>query len=241
MFDKSRIKQDFSKAAASYDAYAGLQQKILKNLLEKAEPLLPTHAEVLDVGCGTGQLATLLPGCKATAIDIAYSMCKSAAGKGSLAVNAAMEALPFISNRFDMVFSSLALQWVEDWRQALNEMERVLKPGGVLAVSSFGEGTLHELKQSFAACDNYPHVSEFTPSEAFDRSETVIEYFPDLSSLMHYLKNIGAHNKLEKRSKAVMTPRRLLAVGDHYTKYFASENGLPVTWEVLYSVKTKIR
>jgi malonyl-CoA O-methyltransferase len=238
MFDKKRIQQDFSHAAAGYDNHTALQHTVLAALLEKVKPHLSRTAQILDAGCGTGRLAKELPTHKIVQLDVAFAMCAKVAKKGPT-VNATMEALPFADATFDIVFSSLVLQWLPDWQHAIYEMKRVLKPGGVLAVSTFGDGTLEELKESFATGDRYPHVSWFLPASEFHYKETIIEYFPDLKSLMKHLKAIGARNKLINRRKSLMTQRQLQAVENYYREHFGTPKGLPVTWEVLYSVIEK--
>ncbi len=235
MFDKKRIAEDFSAAAAEYDLHADLQQRVLHNLLDKIRSSISPASHILDAGCGTGGLAKLLPKHSITQLDIAYNMCLSAKKYGN-AINADVSILPFANNSFDIVFSSLVLQWVADWQAALTEMQRVLKPGGVLAVATFGEGTLHELKESFASIDEARNVSPFISSDLFE-CETIVEYYPNLESIMVKLKAIGARNKLSGRSKVLMTRNKMQKIEHYYKTHYGSSAGLPVTWEVLYFVK----
>ncbi len=248
MFDSTRIKQDFSRAAAIYDDKAVLQKRVLASLLEKVKPLIAPHASILDAGCGTGQFARRQESKAMSAIidnitqlDISYGMCRKACENGSAVVNADICALPFADDVFDVVFSSLALQWLSDWQRGFQEMHRVLKPEGVLAVSSFGENTLRELRASFAEFDNAPHVSPFMRPDAAWQKETITEYYPDLTSIMRGLKDIGAGNKVTGRRKAMMTPGKMKKVEDFYRVNFGGIAGLPVTWEVLYRVEKNDR
>jgi len=240
MFDRRKIQQDFSLAAPRYDAHADLQQQVLSALIAKATPLLPPQAQVLDAGCGTGRLARQLQGHSIMQMDIAHAMCRQAAGPGAPAVCGAVEALPFQEGAFDAVFSSLVLQWVPDAQAALAEMRRVLKPGGVLAVSTFGTGTLKELRESFTAVDSHAHVSAFHPPAEFAAAQTVTEYYPNLFALMRHLKSIGAGNKMLARRKSLMTRAEMQRVERHYEERFKTKSGLPVTWEILYLVTRKI-
>lgn len=236
MFSTSRIAHDFSHAANDYNDNASLQQRVLGRLIQKAETLTE-RMHVLDAGCGTGRLARLLTRQRIAQLDIAHGMCKSALRVAPVACGT-VEQLPFADATFDAVFSSLVLQWTVSPMQALAEMKRVLKPAGLLAVSTLGEGTLHELKESFAQIDDFPHVSEFAGLAAPYEAETITEYFPDLRSLMQSLKIIGAGNKMALRRRSLMTQRQMQSVEDYYRKNYGQANGLPVTWNIHYSMLT---
>lgn len=237
MFDQRRIAQDFSRAAAQYDAHALLQQKVLANLLERTRPFLSSDTRILDAGCGTGQLARLLNRRSIFQLDISYVMCTEAFVGSEATICADMTALPFEDGFFDIVFSSLALQWLPDMQAALQELSRTLKAGGILAVSTMGANTLRELRASFAEVDNYPHVSPFLRADKRWERETVTEYFPDLSAVMRGLKAIGANNKLSQRRKGLMPRGLVQKVEEFYRDHFGSAKGLPVTWEILYRVE----
>ena len=53
-----------------------------------------------------------------------------------------MNALPFAASAFDLVWSNLALQWVNDLPRAFAELRRVLQVGGLFAFTTFGPDTL---------------------------------------------------------------------------------------------------
>lgn len=110
--------------------------------------------DLLDVGCGPGtisaDLAELVAPGVVTAVDAAEDVLRqareSAAGRGLHNVRFAVadvHALDFPDNSFDVVHAHQVLQHVGDPVQALREMRRVCRPGGIVAArdSDYGAFT----------------------------------------------------------------------------------------------------
>lgn len=95
-----------------------------------------TGQAVLDVGGGTGRVAVLLGenSKKSIVADEAISMLREAQSKGVPTVNSTSEQLPFPSGAFDRIIMVDALHHVRDQQQTLNEMWRVLAPGGKMVI-----------------------------------------------------------------------------------------------------------
>ena len=96
--------------------------------------------DCLDIGCNTGHLTKILwdSGFKVTGLDFSKQsllLAKELLPQASFVYGDAL-ALPFEVNQFDVVTSFGTLQILRDWRQALREMNRVLKPGGVAIVET---------------------------------------------------------------------------------------------------------
>jgi SAM-dependent methyltransferase len=94
---------------------------------------------ILDCGCGTGyNLAMLRRYGRAVGIDITMSGLRYAGRRGERAVaQASATQLPFADGRFDLVTSFDVLYGLPDGaeRQALDEMCRVLRPGGHVIIN----------------------------------------------------------------------------------------------------------
>lgn len=113
------------------------QRRIFNRLLERY--CLPGDRRVLDAGCGTGGTLGMLDrwgevvGCDSSPEAIGF--CRRRGGREVVA--ASVTELPFDDNFFDMVtsFDVLYCLEVEERRQAVAEFERVLKPGGFLALN----------------------------------------------------------------------------------------------------------
>jgi len=108
-------------------------------------PLLKPHMHILDIGCGPGtisvDLAKLVPDGKVVGLEYAPDVLDQAravaAEKGVQNiefVTGDVHALEYPDATFDVVHAHQVLQHVGDPVQALREMRRVTKPGGIVAV-----------------------------------------------------------------------------------------------------------
>jgi malonyl-CoA O-methyltransferase len=236
MYDSKKIARDFSRAAQVYDGEATLQSQVLRELIDFAPALHMSENTILDAGCGTGKLARYIERNDIIQLDLAEVMCAVAKRHAPLSLCGNILQLPLADNSVDVVVSSLAVQWVDDYSAAYREFMRVLKPQGWLLLSTFGAGSLHELRSSFAACDDDMHVSTF-PAIVATTTQTITEYYPDIKTIMRHLKTIGASNKHVARRKSLMTSRHLQCVEKYYQEQFGTPQGLPVTWDVQYVVE----
>jgi len=249
--DKRQVAASFSRAAASYDSVAALQRQVGKQLLARL-PSTRQPGRWLDLGSGTGYfsraLATAFPDADGLALDIAEGMLRHARPLGGARhfVTGDAERLPLRDCSVDLIYSSLALQWCEDFAGVLSEARRVLRPGGTFAFSSLCSGTLQELRDSWQAVDGFAHVNRFRSLEAYQalcsdcglrlvslevRPEVL--HFPDLRQLTHELKALGAHNLNPGRPGGLTGRARIRALVDAY-EGFRQPEGLPATYQVIY-------
>jgi demethylmenaquinone methyltransferase/2-methoxy-6-polyprenyl-1,4-benzoquinol methylase len=88
----------------------------------------------LDLASGTGDIAFAVAarGAKTVGLDITHRMLQLARAKSHVAplVTGDMVALPFATGSFDLVTTGYGLRNVPDLQSAIDEIARVLKPGG---------------------------------------------------------------------------------------------------------------
>ena len=115
---------------------------------------LSPGAAVLDVGCGSG--ASVLPAARkvgptghVTGVDLSECLLELAQAKAQRAgldnttfVCADMQSLPYGNARFDAIVCVFALFFVPDMAGQVAELWRMLRPGGVLAVTTWGPNML---------------------------------------------------------------------------------------------------
>ncbi|MDX6576567.1 MAG: hypothetical protein QOE96_2520 [Blastocatellia bacterium] len=101
---------------------------------------VPADARVLDVGCGSGWATRLLAGYaingQVTGIDISDEMIRLARESSGSFPNtdfevASAERLPFSDSEFTHAFSMESLYYYENIHEAVTEIHRVLRPGGL--------------------------------------------------------------------------------------------------------------
>ena len=123
---------------------------------------------LLDCGCGTGHnLATLLQPLGSTfGFDLTFAGLARARAAGLRLARADMSAIPFQSGCFDLVTSFDVLQYVRDDAVVMNEIARVIKPGGGLVVTA---AALDVLRGGHAA--TWPEVRRYTTA----RMRSIVE------------------------------------------------------------------
>ncbi len=257
--DKRQVAASFSKAAVSYDSVADLQRAVGTELMARLPAQMPKTAPSrwLDLGSGTGcfsrTLAQMFPQSEGVALDLAEGMLRYARPLGGATHYVAGDAenLPLGDASIDLMFSSLAVQWCPDFSAVLSEAGRVLKPGGAFAFASLCVGTLFELRDSWQAVDGMVHVNRFREFEAYQRLCAVsglnmlslkvlphVLHYPDVRSLTHELKALGAHNINPGRPGGLTGRARIQALIEAYER-FRQEKGLPATYQVVYAILVK--
>jgi len=207
---QGRIADSFSKSAEHYDKYAKLQQRVADKLLAS----LPERnlGTVLDLGCGTGYVGRRLAANSEQVVqaDLSRSMLSRARFETSLAVQADIQSLPFKSSGFDVVLSSLAMQWCEPNRALFDEIYRVLKPGGYAIVNTLLPGTLASLDEAalraglgrrvntFKAHGIWLDAAELSGFEVHSDTFFAPVEATSFSELMRHLKGVGANCSIER-------------------------------------------
>ncbi len=90
--------------------------------------------KVLDVGCGTGGVMQMLNelGAECEGVDVSEKALEYCRKKNLKVVQGDGIKLPYADNTFDLVISSDVLEHIEKDFEAVAEVKRVLKPGGVI-------------------------------------------------------------------------------------------------------------
>lgn len=143
-------KNYFQELAAKYDAwFATPHGRYVWRFEREAVMELAAVApglEVADIGCGTGIYTgeLLAAGARVVGVDISPEMLAIAAAKTAAYGDAVSflpgdaAALPFADGSFDLVTSITAMEFFSKPGECLQEMYRVVKPGGRLIVATLG-------------------------------------------------------------------------------------------------------
>ncbi|MBU7018937.1 MAG: class I SAM-dependent methyltransferase [Theionarchaea archaeon] len=129
---KQKVRTDYDRSAFCYEKrYTALQWEKYEIMID-----IPLEGRILDLGCGTGLLASFLYKNEGTLIgdytifgvDISLNMLQRAKPREAV-IQADIDFLPFRNNVFDVVLSFTSLQNLPSLDYVFTEVRRVLKPG----------------------------------------------------------------------------------------------------------------
>ena len=144
------VQYDLEGQKRAYAKWAPIYDKVYVKLLADAQRKAASAAaacgpRILEVGVGTGLVLPYYPRqCQVTGIDLSFHMLQKAVDKkverglSQVGLLAAMDAcnLGFADESFDAITVPFVITLVPDPEGALDEMYRVLKPGGEIVVAS---------------------------------------------------------------------------------------------------------
>ncbi|CCJ50420.1 dethiobiotin synthase [Bordetella parapertussis] len=246
------IGQRFDRAAARYETHAEVQRHAAEQLAERIAALpLPAEPRILEIGCGTGlltrALARRLGRADWTITDIAPAMLAAQqagpppAGRvrHQLVDGEHPAGLP---GGYDLICSSLAVQWFGDLDAGLARLAGLLAPGGLLAIATLAEHTFSEWRAAHQAHGLHAATPAYPPAERIGRTlaglrggitrEAYRQRHPDALHFVRSLKAIGA--SAPAAGHAPLSPaafRRVLAQFDR--------QGNHVTYDLAYGLWRK--
>ena len=204
MADAARIARAFD-AAAAYDAHAVVQRQVADWLAERVMAAAPPAPRVLEVGCGTGFLtgATLPyliePDWLMTDIAPAMLARGLAANPGvrGRVMDGEHPDLPGEAP-FDLIVSSLAVQWFADLGGGLRRLAACLALDGRMLVTTLVEGTFaawhdaHRAEGYVAGSPAYPPVEALAAMGWRIETRAFEQRHGTAADFMRALRAIGA-------------------------------------------------
>ncbi len=244
------VSRSFSQAAGQYDELSSLHQQFARSLIQEVDDSKKPATHILDIGCGTGYLSAQarqrFAQAQVTGLDFSPGMITQAQTnyKDINFILADARQMPLADQSFDVVFSNFAFQWMPELLEAFGEAHRVLKDGGLLQATLFGERTCEELFNSLERAGfDTDYLNRFVDVYQIEArlrkagfSQIVVEQqmvklpFKDLWQLLAWLKGLGA-NKLSRR--AFIGPRTLQRANAYCLKNRLDDQNIGISFEVI--------
>lgn len=159
--------------------------------------------QILDLGCGDGQLSARIAAAGATVVgvDASPQMAAAARARGIVADEGSAETLPYASGSFEAVFSNAALHWVADQDAMMAQVRRVLKPGGRFVAEMGGQGNIAAIRVALTAV---------LQRHGFGDREEGVNYYPTPEC---YTRRLQRHGFQVLRMTLIPRPTPLPASG----------------------------
>ncbi len=200
------VREMFSGIAGKYDFLnhllsANIDKRWRKLVSKRLTGVLQNpNAKVLDVACGTGDLAVELKK-NANAKIIGTDFCRpmlEIAHKKDVSIpfiEADGMNLSFEEKTFDAVTIAFGLRNFSNWKDGLVELHRILKPQGKLVILEFSSPVLPGFRQTFQFYFSHvlPRIGGAVSGSrgAYEYLPDSVSKFPDQKNLASMMREIG--------------------------------------------------
>lgn len=254
--NRINIAKSFGSASKSYDVSARLQRYSGKHIM----PWLPNrnNLTVLDLGSGTGFFTDLLASSyeHVIGLDISKNMlnfAKESRNKNILWLEADAHDIPLKDNSIDFIYSNLVIQWFDPLDEAITEILRVLKPGGLFIFTTLVDGTLRELKSSWKQVDDDQHVLDFKTVKELNtlfnseksklveqKCQDIILEYQNVIHLARELKGLGANHLAQKKNRGLSGKDKWFKMTEHYQDFLEPNGIYPATYRLFSGLVVKL-
>lgn len=203
MFDSIAPKYDFLNHFLSLGIDKSWRRKAIKKLKNK------NIDSLLDVATGTGDLAITASnklGCSITGIDLSEQMLiigrqkieKLHLSQTITLIQGDSENLPFASDFFNAISVAFGIRNFENLDKGLQEMYRVLKPGGMAVILEFSKPQYFPFKQIYNFYFKYilPTIGRMVSKDmaAYTYLPESVQQFPCGKAFVKHLEKEGFKN-----------------------------------------------
>jgi len=247
--DKQLVGRRFGRSLHTYRQNALIQRRmaeVLVGMVGRAG--LPDHVgRVLEVGAGSAILTSLLLSEHSVGTYVANDLVAGsrefvtrafdggAVGDGQF-LHGDIESLESLPGNLDLVVSNATVQWLHDLGAFFGRMAASLRPGGVLAFSTFGTANMREIARLEGVSLPYrsiPEIAALADGEfetlSIDEEERRIE-FASPEAVLRHIRETGVNGVAGRpwtRSRYQQFLRR-------YRDTFSTGSGVSLTYHPIY-------
>ena len=249
LIDKQLVHDRFCRTLQSYGRHAVVQKAMAAELAEiiSLEEPRRSFERVLEVGSGSGALmAELLSRCAVKTyyandlVEESHFALQGVLDRFPVGefhfLSGDIESLEILPSSLDLVVSNATLQWLDDLDGFFGKISDHLRPGGMLAFSTFGPSNMREISSIEGVGLSYHTLGELEllAGRYFDLTISHEEKrrmeFSSPEAMLHHIRSTGV-NGLIRRS---WTKSRYLHFIAEYRRLFSCENGVYLTYHPLY-------
>ncbi len=195
-----RIGEAFAQQAAAYEEQAWLQPRVAERLLADLPDQGPRR--ILEIGCGTGFLSRLLaqryPEAELTLTDISGGMLERCQEQMPASDRIRYQQLDVAhwkpKRAYDLIVSTMVMQWLDEPIQALIALQQSLHPGGQLFYSRLAPDAFPEWRQGLKQLGLPSGLLDRDGAPGLYRTEDILHSYPSSLAFLQELKHLGTHS-----------------------------------------------
>lgn len=248
VLNKQLIRQRFARGMHSYAENAHIQRESAERLIFELTAVAGTGYErIFEFGAGAALLTSMI----AESLQYEKLYVNDLAPESKEYVNAAAECefipgdvehLDAVPKELDLIIGNAAFQWLQDPQRALSRFAEHLKPGSLLAFSTFGPHNLEEIADVTGVSLSYvpppelrKHLWENFEILCFHENVHHLE-FPDPLAVLRHLKDTGTTGVDGRK----WTKSAIAEFGRKYLDRHPHGNGVRVTYHPLVVIAKKL-
>ncbi|HBO38764.1 MAG TPA: malonyl-[acyl-carrier protein] O-methyltransferase BioC [Pasteurellaceae bacterium] len=234
VINKQRVERCFSSALSQYDQAASVQKAIVQQLMVLLRATQRAEFDnVLEIGCGTGQLTRALAGNYSIKqwdindlCDVREFIHPLLASQNYRFHQSDAEHFNFPS-QYDLIATASTVQWFENIKAFVQCCAQSLKSNGLLLLSTFSPENLHEIKALTNIGLNYPSLNDWQQWLMHDFDILHLEQqhlrleFDTPQAVLRHLKQSGVTGI----KRHIWTKAGLQAFCQNYVKNYRTLNG----------------
>ena len=162
--NKRRVASRFGESRETYDSKATSQhsvaESLARNLIQFSSRRTTPYEYAIEIGAGVGRLTAIYANTlKISRLELwdltMPSVCSGNENIIGIADDAEARLFELNDNSIDLVVSASTIQWFNSPCSAIRQIERILKPGGMAAITLYTTGTYGSLAQATGVSINY--------------------------------------------------------------------------------------
>lgn len=249
--DKRLIAERFARARATYSREARVQQQVAEKMTALLRRTLPDARfdRIAEFGCGTGLYSQLIHDTWHPSLLHLNDLCpemrfclEELTARPGVAFEAGDAETCPLPGGLDLLTSCSTLQWFASPRDFFRRSASLLRPGGVLAFTTFGLRNLHEIRTLTGnGLDYTPPLQLRRELEDagfcilhLEQEEAVLR-FPTPVDVLRHLRMTGVTGT----EKQTWSRGRLQAFCDEYVRRFGSPESVSLTYQPIYVISSQ--
>lgn len=245
MLCKTDIARRFTRALPSYERHAAAQTEIASRLLMLLQNFIPPDIDcALEIGCGSGNYTRMLKNNLSANTWHVNDLCEACSSyvAADRFLAGDIETLP-LDTPYDLITSASTFQWITNPALLLRKLHACLKPGGILAFSTFTPDNLFQIRTLTQTGLIYPSLEvwqNLLQQSGFQTShfaaDTITLKFDSPQAVLQHLKHTG----VTAIRKHIWTKTRLSDFYAQYRARYETDGKFPLTYTPLYIIAQHI-